>query len=230
MKFERRIKYCELDCKILYDIIRIFSETIYTKFRIDVIKYSTTSSLSFAIYRSNYLSKNEIPIINNNLYKALRLSYTGGAVDVFKPTGKNIYYYDVNGLYAYIMKEMDMPANIFRRRYFIFKENPDAYGFFEVKVQAPLDLDIPLLQKRIKTENGYRTVAPLGNWTGVYFSDKLKEAKKLGYKFEILRGYLFEKKNLFKEFIVDLNEQKENSLRNSSDYLFILIINEFFIW
>jgi hypothetical protein len=36
------------------------------------------------------------------------------------------------------------------------------FGFFEVEVTAPDNLKIPLLQKRIKTKKGFRTIAALG--------------------------------------------------------------------
>jgi hypothetical protein len=42
-----------------------------------------------------------------------------------------------------------------------FKEKP--FGFFEVDIEAPKDLKIPLLQLRYKINNGYRTISPLGN-------------------------------------------------------------------
>ena len=46
-----------------------------------------------------------------------------------------------------------------------------------------------------------RTIAPLGTWTGVLFSEEIKEFVKYGYKFEILEGYLFEKGYLFSSYI-----------------------------
>jgi DNA polymerase elongation subunit (family B) len=42
---------------------------------------------------------------------------------------------------------------------------------------------------------------------------------KLGYEFEILRGYLFERKNIFKEYIDLLYEMKANSSKGSADYI-----------
>jgi hypothetical protein len=39
----------------------------------------------------------------------------------------------------------------------------DPFGFFEVEVRAPLDLHVPILQVKIKTNHGTRTIAPVGN-------------------------------------------------------------------
>lgn len=44
------IKYCELDCFVLSQIIDKFSKNIFNLFRIDIFKYPTLSSLAFAIY------------------------------------------------------------------------------------------------------------------------------------------------------------------------------------
>jgi len=36
------------------------------------------------------------------------------------------------------------------------------FGFYYVKVTTPEYMERPLLQTRVKTDHGYRTVAPLG--------------------------------------------------------------------
>ena len=67
------------------------------------------------------------------------------------------------------------------------------FGIFEVDIESPSNIKIPLLQTRIKPKNGYRTISPIGNWSGKYFSDELYNAQKYGYKFKIKIGYLFKK-------------------------------------
>jgi len=39
----------------------------------------------------------------------IRRGYFGGHTDVYKPKGENLYYYDVNSLYPYVMKIYPMP-------------------------------------------------------------------------------------------------------------------------
>ena len=59
-------------------------------------------------------------------------------------------------------------------------------------------MDRPLLQTKVNTTGGIRTVAPLGEWSDWIFSEELKTYSKLGaYKFEVLKGYTFEKKKSF---------------------------------
>jgi hypothetical protein len=82
--------------------------------------------------------------------------------------------------------------------------DPNAFGFFYCKVTSPSNLDHPILQQRIKTVNGIRTVAGLGSWTQWLCSTEMDNAIKFGYHFEIIEGYQFEKDYIFKDFINDL--------------------------
>lgn len=79
-------------------------------------------------------------------------------------------------------------------------------------------MNIPLLQTKFKINNGFRTIAPIGNWTGVYFSQEIYNADKYGYRFKILRGYLFEKAIVFNEYVDFLYTMKENSKPNTPDF------------
>lgn len=82
-----------------------------------------------------------------------------------------------------------------------------------------MDLNIPILQKRIKTKSGYKTIAPVATWTGWYFSEQLINAKKYGYEFEVLWGYMFEKQFILKQYVTDLYEIKKNSESKSANYI-----------
>jgi len=99
------------------------------------------------------------------------------------------------------MKSFKMPIGnptYFQRD--IRKFNPNAFGFFYCKIMAPEGLLYPILQ----IHHNNRTVSPLGNWEGMYFSEELYNAEKFGYKFEILWGYIFDKDYIFKDYINDL--------------------------
>ena len=213
------IKYCEQDVVTLYQIISKFSEQIFLLFRIDIVKYPTLPSLAFAIYRNKFIGDAKIPLIHGSMYDFLVQGYTGGSVDVYKPKGENIYRYDVNSLYPYVMREFPMPVgNI---TYFdgdITKINSNTFGIFEVEVTTPQDMKIPLLQTRIKTNSVTKTISPLGTWKGVYFSEEIYNAMAHGYKFKILRGYLFDRGYIFKEYVDFLYNLKVNSDKNSTNY------------
>jgi hypothetical protein len=114
------------DCVALYEVLTKFNEFIYKKFKINIHDNPTLPSLTFAIYRSNYLKDIEkkgyyIPLISDNIYNDIQESYTGGSTDMFKPSNKNlvrtatgkdiiIRCYDVNGLYPTVMKNKMVPV------------------------------------------------------------------------------------------------------------------------
>lgn len=80
-------------------------------------------------------------------------------------------------------------------------------------------MKIPLLQTKLTTSNGLRTVPPLGTWTGTYFSEEIYNSLIHGYKFNILRGYLFEKANILTDYVDFLYNLKLNSIKDTPDYI-----------
>jgi len=138
-----------------------------------------------------------------------------GAVDVYIPHNrlgeffnkikgifKKLYSYDVNSLYPFVMATFDMPIGkpiAFEGD--IRKVDPNAFGFFYCKITSPDNLLHPILQRRIKTGNGIRTIAGLGSWEGWISSTEMDNAVKYGYQFEILNGYEFAKGEIFKEYV-----------------------------
>jgi hypothetical protein len=226
--------YCEQDVIILYKIIKIFNEKIYLLFRINILKCTTLSSLAFTIFRSNFLSEDtKIPLITGDMFNFFKKGYTGGSVDVYRATGENIHRYDVNSLYPFVMTNFPMPVGnpIFFEGDILSNNNKNVnpFGIFEVNIQTPSNLNVPLLQTRIKTIDGYKTISPLGSWTGVYSSTELFNSLKYGYKFKILRGYLFKEGYIFGDFVDYFYKLKEKSFKNTPDYLISkLILNSLF--
>ena len=199
------IKYCEIDCISLYQIVVKFNNMIFEHFNINIHKYPTISSLAFAIFRSSFMESNLIPQLSGQIAKDIRQSYTGGAVDMYIPEnteGSTVYVYDVNALYPSTMVEFDMPVgNPILFEGDIRAIEPDAFGFFYCNIIAPDNLNHPIIQTHIKFGDGLRTVAPLGRWSDMIFSSELDNAVKYGYKFEILWGYKFQRKNIFKDYV-----------------------------
>jgi len=102
------IKYCEIDCISLYQILIKFNELVFKFFNLNIHKYLSLSSLAFAIFRSNFLEIDTIPQLTGQIEKDIRQSYTGGAVDMYipkPPDGVKIFGYDVNSLYPTMMSE-----------------------------------------------------------------------------------------------------------------------------
>lgn len=142
-----------------------------------------------------------IPQISGQIEKDIRKSYTGGACDMYIPSneeGIDLFAYDVNSLYPSVMLNSLMPIG--HPTYFegdIRAVDQNAFGFFFCEITAPDNLEHPILQTHVKTNNGIRTMAPLGSWTGMIFSNEMDNAVKLGYKFQILWGYSFKSDYIF---------------------------------
>ena len=86
----------------------------------------------------------------------------------------------------------------------LLKYEPNLFGFFYYNIITPTYLDHPILQIHHKTNDGIRTLSPLGSFSGWFFSEELYNAPKYGYKFEVLRGYTFESDYIFKGYVNDL--------------------------
>ena len=167
MKFKNElVKYCELDCISLHEILHKFSHQIYDLFEKNIHNYSTLPSLAFAIFRSKFMKEENVPQLSCKIARNIRSGYTGGAVDMYIPYNKEktlIYVYDVNSLYPSVMEKQDIPVGkplLFKGD--IRKIDPNAFGFFYCKIKAPENLKHPIIQTHVKTNNGIRTIAPLG--------------------------------------------------------------------
>lgn len=210
---DESIKYCQLDCKCLFDVLVKFNELVFNEFKINIHSSLTLPALAMRIYKTGFMPKDTIYQILGDVEEDIRQSYTGGAVDVYIPHNsqqsgfgtdnrEKLFYYDINSLYPHVMSSLEMPTGkpvAFEGD--ILSVNPDAYGFFYCKITSPDYLPHPILQRRIKTKDGIRTIAGLGSWEGWIFSKELENAQRMGYQFEILKGYTFERKIIFKEYV-----------------------------
>jgi hypothetical protein len=199
------IKYCNLDCVSLYQVLFKFNDMIFKYFGKNIHHYPTLPSLAMAIYRSNFMAENLIAQLSGKIADDIRKGYTGGAVDMYIPESTSevkIKCLDVNSLYPSQMQSQLMPVGF--PTYFegdILKIDKNAFGFFSVKITAPHDIKHPILQTHIKTDHGTRTISPIGTWTDMMFSEELKNAINYGYQIEVLWGYTFKTDIIFKDYV-----------------------------
>lgn len=211
---DESIKYCKLDCQSLHQVITLFNELIFNHFQVNIHSVLTLPALAMRIFKSHFMPKDSIYQILGKAEVNIRESYTGGAVDVYKPHNVvsglfskvaryiKLYYYDVNSLYPTVMAKFLMPVG----KPIAFEGNirsviSNAYGFFFCKITSPSNLEHPLLQRRIKTSDGVRTIAGLGSWTGWICSSEMDNAVKYGYTFEIIKGYEFKLGDIFSGYV-----------------------------
>lgn len=212
--FKKQIlDYCKNDCNVLKEGFTEYISYIYSLFNINITKCFTIAGLSMKIYRSKYYKKEMIYTPNDNTDNFIRKSYKGGIVDVYKPSLKNGYHYDINSLYPYVMRKYDMPVG---NGTFVNGNEIDLdnfFGFLEVKITYVPNMYIPVLPTMDEKKG---LISPLGTFNDVYFSEELKLAKKQGYKFDIIKGTKFEKENLFRDFVDDLYSIRINDMTNKS--------------
>ena len=240
---EEAIKYCKLDCQCLHEILIKFNELIFKHFKVNISYSLTLPALAMRIYKSQFMPKNTIYQLLGNIESNIRQSYTGGAVDVYIPHNrittlfsdikdifKKLYVYDVNSLYPFIMANTPMPIG--KPTYFegdIRSLESSAFGYFYCKITSPEYLENPILQRKIITSEGIRTIAGLGSWEGWIFSGEMDNAMKLGYTFEILKGYQFEKGYIFKDYVLKMyNLRMEYAKSHPMNLIAKLLMNSLY--
>ena len=227
---EEAIKYCQIDCVSLYQVLVKFNELIFNLFNVNIEKYPTISSLAFAIFRTKFLQENSICQIAGEMYHFIQKAYTGGSVNMYIPKGLKLFGYDINSLYPFVMRNNYLPVG--NPVYFkgnIRAKDPKAFGYFKVKVTTPSSLIYPVIQLHVKTKDGVRTIAPLGTFTTTLFSPEMDNAVKFGYRFEILEGYTFEKAIIFESYVDQLYKLRlEYSKDNPLNLVSKLLLNSLY--
>ena len=79
---DEAIKYCQLDCVSLFQILTKFNNLIFNTFKLNINKYPTLPSLSFAIFRSKYLYKDSIHMLSGDIANDIRQGYICGVLDM----------------------------------------------------------------------------------------------------------------------------------------------------
>lgn len=148
--------------------------------------YLTITSLALNIFIKYHYPVEVIPLIKNSrVYSDIKNAYYGAIIEVYKPYGENLYYYDVNSLYPFVALQ-GMPGIYCIKKDLINKDVDinNLFGFFYCDIESNNNY-LSLLP--VRDESGL--IYPLGKWKGWYFSKKLKYAKSNGYKINVIKGY-----------------------------------------
>lgn len=205
--YQEFIKYSLQDSLALFDALTVAQEHYLANYDVDICTIWSTSTLSLKIFRSKFL-KDTIYSLNASTDMFVREGYYGGATDHYKKYGKGLYYYDVNSLYPFAMKKA-MPTKHLgdhpdMRNYKL----DDFFGFALAKIECTDKVRLPVLP--YKSKEG-KVIYPRGVWYGVYFSEILKAAVKLGYRVTLVEGKSFSKEYIFNDYIDHFYKIKENS-------------------
>lgn len=144
---------------------------------------------------------------------------------MFKPYGRNLFYYDVNSLYPFanLNNLCGLKASYVEYLHFNIDIN-ELFGFFYCKISTPVpqrgvvDTSISKyigLLPYINAKGSLSFPVPqrgVGSWEGWYFSEEFKFAvNTLGYKIQVLKGYKFAKvESPLEAYITKLNSIKSN--------------------
>ena len=218
------LKYCVQDCVTLYQVLDEFFKQNFLMNGVNASDYVSIPSLNYANFRTRFLNDFEIPVITGEMYEFIKDSYYGGAVDVYKPYGKNVYRYDVNSLYPYIMRNYPMPigqptiVDGDSSKIETIIKDETKFSFVEVEIECPDTIQAPLILTRFKFNGVEKTIAPVGKWRGVYTSIEILRGIELGYKFKYYKCVYFTAKFIFKDFVDFYYNIKKNSPKTSSEY------------
>jgi len=222
MKKRDYLQYLEKDILLTAAILQKAQEIYFQLYNVDITEVITISSMALRIFRTKYYddSKEEtrIYIPDDNQDRFIRGGYYGGHTDVYIPYGENLKLYDVNSLYPYIMQNCLMPGG--RGEWLSDLRNAkleNLFGFVKAMVVCPKDMNRPFLPYK---ENTGQLIFPTGLFLGVYWSEELKYAEKLGYKVYPLQALQYKMiKTPFKEFINDLYNQRLEAKKNGDEAL-----------
>ena len=222
----REFKHYSLqDSKCLYNALSTAQLDYIEKYNVDITSIVSIPSLAFKIFRLNYLEVN-IPLLSKINDRLIRRSYFGGATDIYKCYGENLYYIDVNSLYPFAMCK-PMLLNLVRSYNSISANNINInkfFGFLEVDMECPDSVLRPVLTYRFKG----KTIFPRGLFTGVYFSEELKAVLPIGYKIlKIHSAKQFDKSDLFTGYVNQMYHTKMSST-GSQRWLAKLLLNSLY--
>jgi hypothetical protein len=220
------IRYCEKDCESLAHIINIFTTKIFERFGLSIHEYPTLPSLSMGIFRTYYLENNNlIPLISGEIYENISKAYHGGHNDVYEMySNEDVHSYDYTSMYPTQMFKHSMPVGKITE----FEGNPlktgetlkslsEKLAFIKCSIYVDKSIKRPLYQTLVRINGEMRSVCATGTFLNqwVFTPDLLYYEQLTNGKIKIIpesikKGYLFESKIVFKEYIKTLFDIKNS--------------------
>ncbi|RZB65257.1 DNA polymerase [Glycine soja] len=230
---ESLLEYMEQDILLLGGIMQSFQDIYYKAYQADIVNKLTIASLALSLFREKYYdyNKHRIHIPNQNEDTFIRRGYYGGHTDAYLPYGTNLYYYDVNSLYPFVIKEFSMPGGTpVWHSDLEYMTLDNMFGFIEAYVECPKSIKKPFLPYRDNKDG--TLIFPTGTFVGVYYSEELKYARDIGYTIIPICGYLFEEmESPFKDYINSLFESRSNAKKkgnNALSFVYKLLMNSLY--
>lgn len=197
--------YLRDDCFGLYEVIEAFS----TWGKNDGKLKMTAASQAMYIFRRDFL-KEPFKRLPEHQEEFIRKTYFGGRCEIFKMYGKNLYYYDVNSMYPFVMLA-DFPLGVAVSSR---GEVSGKVGFYEVEVNIPKKKKIPFIPYVLDG----KLLFPVGRFTSFITSAEIGQLKREGIPYKILRGLVFpEAKPIFRDYVKFFYNLKASSKKGSAE-------------
>lgn len=182
------IDYCINDCLITYQIyeyLKKWAENHGGKLKLTIASTSISILKAYNPNIQTYLSELNKKFELSNLDEFFRESYFGGRTETHIKKGADLYYYDINSLYPYVMAEnyFPNPLTLFEYKDSIFKALKEYEGCAEIEIYVPNDIKIPVLPIRTKNIDGVndgKIIYPKGKFFGKYCFPEIRLALEMG--------------------------------------------------
>jgi len=107
---QESLKYLENDLHCLLSVLLKVNASFFQEFDINIANSNTIAGLALGKFLKHYYKDDSLGLIKEKrLFNDIKKAYYGGITEVYKPYGKDLYYYDVNSLYPYVALQ-DMPG------------------------------------------------------------------------------------------------------------------------
>lgn len=180
---KNHVDYAIRDSESLLIALENFQKVLLENYDVPIL--STISSTALACWQRTLENKETFFNLEEKIESYCRLSYYGGLV--FLTTTEQLNYcetYDVSSSYPAQMRK-GVPGGSPARaaRYLSFEKNGKP-GFFDVTVEAPKDLIVPILPTRVDGNSRF----PSGKFRTICTNIEIDFALKNGYRFIDCQG------------------------------------------
>ena len=220
-------EYLINDVQLLAQCLNKYRENAIEMYQINPLNCLTQGQYAIELFKWKYMKENSISFVPDSVNIFLEKSYYGGRCEAFRTQFMgSIFAKDISSNYPAVMLMDPLPSKFIRYNNLNLSgwEDCENYlksiikqgytGFFKVDVITPKTLIRPLLpskdiQGEMKVEKLIFSCADIQEHT--YYIYELLKAIELDYKIvNIIEECIFESsKDLFKDFIIDLGQQKK---------------------
>jgi len=249
-EFEKRkneiYAYCENDVLITEKLFLFYYNEVNKISKIKSIKGIPFTSSSYSFKYFNALNGFKLDGRNIDDDYLFLETYYGGRVEAIYEGyyDKNIYVYDVNSLYPYVMMKYKYPIIpigeyfgdeitndlLQGREGIVFAQVNAPHGIFGFYDENRNFIDIGLLPLKVKIDNDEKLIFPIGEYYGFFNLNEVRYALTKGYKIKIMYAYLWESDYIpkVKEFVNHFYELKKLHKHDIMGFNAKLILNSLY--